>query len=586
MATHWQIGNRISNRWDVCRVLKGDSTLVYVVYDAEQRRVLAAKTLLDAVFTPALGRRFAEQARAWIALGRNAHVVQARALETIEDRPFLFMDYVSGGHLGDWLGAARLADNLPQALRLAIQFCDGMIHARAHGIAAHGDIRPQNCLITRSGLLKLSDFGMARLHGAGGAWEGPAAGLFTTRIFQRVFTPTRLRRAPEAPAAAEEGGEGILTGAPPYLAPEQFSDPKHADVRADIYSFGVLLFEMLAGKLPFVARTRDEFERLHRGAPPPAVGGDAAPLDAIVQRCLAKDPAARFGDFEGARAALAQAYEKIVGQPAPQPPAGAELDALEADNDGSALAETGFHAQALDRFDEALGLNPKLVSALLNMADLLRATGKAQEALVCYDRALAAGPREARALTGKGMALLALKRLDEAGACAEEALAAWPRSEAAQLLTGMVWSAIGQANQAIECFDRVLAGNPRSHDAWIQKALVMRDAGRLMEAIACCEQALELNPRDEESWVRKGEVLGIMGRQRDEVICYDRALEINPRNAEAWFNKGSLLCSNFHRYREAMACFEEAQKLGHPRAADGIATCRPMITFLETTRQG
>jgi serine/threonine protein kinase len=105
---------------------------------------------------------------------------------------------------------------------------------------------------------------------------------------------------------------GLVLGTLPYMAPEQFRDARAADVRADIYSFGVVLFQMLTTELPFKGNTVAKFERQHTRYDPPSLVPaiprkfvrEAVRIDGIVQRCLAKDPADRFATVVSLRRAL------------------------------------------------------------------------------------------------------------------------------------------------------------------------------------------------------------------------------------------------------------------------------------------
>ena len=85
------------------------------------------------------------------------------------------------------------------------------------------------------------------------------------------------------------------------MAPELFDDPRQVDVRADIYAFGVLLFQMATGKLPFTGQTWQELAHLHRTQPLPALSPQLAGLGPLLETCLAKDPAQRFANFHAVR---------------------------------------------------------------------------------------------------------------------------------------------------------------------------------------------------------------------------------------------------------------------------------------------
>jgi serine/threonine protein kinase len=168
--------------------------------------------------------------------------------------------------------------DLVQSLRWAIQFCHGMEHAYAHGIHSHRDIKPSNILIDKKQNVKISDLGLAsaageiRILGKGGAGTGP------------------------------------------YMPPEQFLDANRCDSRSDIYSFGVVLYQLATGgKLPFLAPIPPddspeewkaffrEMLRLHATLPPAAVD---SPLDPVIRRCLEKKRERRYSTFRELRAEL------------------------------------------------------------------------------------------------------------------------------------------------------------------------------------------------------------------------------------------------------------------------------------------
>ena len=114
--------------------------------------------------------------------------------------------------------------------------------------------------------------------------------------------------------------EGIGLGTPDYAAPEQFRDPRSVDVRADLYAFGVVLFEMITGGLPFKGRSMDALGHQHSQHKPPSIIPSvsrrhaklAKRIDEIVQRCLMKDPADRYTSVAELRLALKQLLAQLV----------------------------------------------------------------------------------------------------------------------------------------------------------------------------------------------------------------------------------------------------------------------------------
>jgi tetratricopeptide (TPR) repeat protein len=608
VAKEWLDGGR--NRWEIGKILGGGMGRVYIVYDHELREPFAAKTFQDELFrrNPMVAERFAQEALAWTRLDRHANIAQARWVENIEGKPFLFLEYVSGGDLSDWIGTPRLSEDLPQVLRFAIQFCDGMSHALSKGIQAHRDIKPANCLITEDYTLKVTDFGLAKVFDEarplGGADRAVAAGSV-----QGLAARCRLRWR-ELLGREVKGGNvpglsigatrtGTAAGTPPYMAPEQFDDAKHVDVRADVYSFGVMLYELLAGRLPLQGRTWQEFERLHKTQPPPPLVGCHSSLVTVVQTCLVKDPAARYANFDVLRGRLAEMYESLTGEAAPQPRTGIELNAVDYNNKGVSLDSLGRHAEALTCYERALEINPRYANAWSNKGGALDRLGRLAEALTCYDRAveinpsfaeawykkgialrylgqhadvptcfervLETNPRFAMAWDDKGNALAHLGRHAEALTCYERALEISPRLPLTWYNKGVALADLGRPAEALTCYERALEINSRLEDAWSNKGNALVDLGRPAEALTCYERALEINPRLAEGWYNKGVALADLGRPAEALTCYDRALEINPRHPEAWYNKGVAL-ARLGRLAEALTCFERALEI-NPRYA-------------------
>ncbi len=219
------------------------------VYKARQTRLdrLVALKILP----PEIGQdrdfteRFAREAQAMARLN-HPHIVTIHDFGQTNGLYFFVMEYVDGLNLRQVLDAERMASR--EALAIVPQICDALQYAHDQGIV-HRDIKPENILLNRQGQVKIADFGLAKLVGADG--------------------PTR-------------GAERVM-GTPQYMAPEQVQRPDEVDHRADIYSLGVVFYQMLTGEFP--AKLAE---------PPSKKVAIDVRLDEVVLRALEKDPERRY----------------------------------------------------------------------------------------------------------------------------------------------------------------------------------------------------------------------------------------------------------------------------------------------------
>ena len=557
MRAIWQVGDQIQGRWEIFKILQGGAGIVYIVYDHAFRESFAAKTFRDEIFAcdPQIGDRFMREALAWVRLDVHPNVTQARMLETIGGKPFLFLEYVNGGDLGSWIGTPRLTEDLPQLLRFAIQLCDGMSHALSKGISAHRDIKPRNCLITGEGTLKVTDFGLAKLLEAELPFADPQ---FATE--PRNFNLTK-----------------IAVGTCTHMAPEQFENIELVDARADIYSFGVMLYQMVTANLPFVGDNWKELEHLHKTMPAPHLGQINPGLANVIRTCLEKKPSNRFSSFVQLRERLAAIYQETTGVKPLEPVRGTLLNAVQSNNKGSSLGHLGHHAEAIACYDLALKLNPSLASAWFNKGVALSALKRHEEALNCYEEALRINPKSEHAWSNRGVALKSMGKTEEALRCYDRALHLNPRYPNAWINKGVACKSLGKTAEALECYERALRLDPRDASGWTNKGNAFYALGRLEEALACYESALSINSNLDLAWLNKGIALAAMHRYQDALACYGTAIELNPRQGQAWFLRGMTLVNGFRDYRDALPYFEEAERQGSKEATNAIAMCRQAV---------
>lgn len=496
MKTDWQIGDRIRNRWEIHNILSGGMGRVYLVYDHEFTESFAIKTIREELFQgePTVIERFRRESLAWISLELHQNITQARFFEVIDHRPFLFLELVSGGDLGQLIGKRQLVENLPRVLSLAIQFCDGMMHALSRGLAVHRDIKPSNCLLTEDGTLKVTDFGLAKVQDDASDPEEQMRNYERSRLghlFGRFRRPASAQTKGadstyESSVAMTELGDGV--GTAPYMAPEQFANARYVDTRADIYSFGVMLFEMATGSLPFQATTRLDYKQQHKSRSPRLDLVDNENLRAIIEKCLFKEPAKRFQIFADVRSSLDEAYENETGARSP-------------------IAATGSALSSIDWVNKGFGLD--------NL-------GKTHEAIQCYERAIELNPENAVAWNNKGFALVRLNNFDSVLNCFERATTLDPKFERAWINRGLALRRLNRVDEAISCYDLVIAINQSNAEAWNNKGAAFVMLLRNEEALGCFDRAIGFDPNRLEFRVNRFRTLAVLGRWSEALLWLER----------------------------------------------------------------
>ncbi|MEW6755569.1 MAG: tetratricopeptide repeat protein [Candidatus Latescibacterota bacterium] len=535
MPVEWRVGDRIYGRWWIRQVLLGGMGQVYVVYDEELGEVLAAKTFQDGLAARhgRLSRYFSREVHTWLHLDAHPHVTRARFVEKVEGKPFLFLEHVSGGSLREWIGTQRLTQNLPQVLRFAVHFCDGMAYVASKGIRAHRDVKPSNCLVTEARQLKVTDFGLA----------------------------TPLDAAGDGRPEAADGGQAEGTWA--YMAPERFHPPYTADLRGDLYSFGVMLYLMLVGRLPFVARTRAEWAWKHlRYAPAsPAVFSDQpAAVRQVVRTCLAKDPAERYADFVQVRQALAEAYEELTGELLPEAAGGSSLDAASWTQKGASLAVLGRHQEALVCYARALELDPESPASLTHQGVSQGALGWHDRALASFSRALARDANHLEAWIHRGLCLTAQGRPEQALHGYQVALTRDRHCAQAWLAQGMTQAVLERRDQAIASCARAVELNAWLSAAWTLQGRLHLAEGDTRVALWCAAQALERDPWHLAAWCLRGLGLAAGGRHAEAVTCYGEALVRNQTCVAAWVHRGISTAAQ-QAHGQALSLYRRALRL-------------------------
>lgn len=575
----------------ISEIGRGGMGIVFLAEDDQLRRKVALKLLRSSFAADEeRRRRFLREARAAAALS-HPNLVTVYDVGEHDGRAYLAMEYLRGKSLREVLAARELA--IDEAVDLARQVLRGLGHAHAAGLL-HRDLKPENVLVGDDGRVRLLDFGLVKSADDTDAIAGSGIrGDNTTK-------------------------DGLVMGTPGYMSPEQARGTA-VDARTDVFSFGVLFYEMLTRERPFVGPTRaDVVSAVLRDPAPradavrPAVG---RALGDVVARCLEKAPEDRWPSTEALLEALqpstANADETPPVERAPRasrwrapvaalvvvaaaavlfgvtrprtlpiaksaadggrhpiaitevpPPRSNSPEALTAYRQAMQAFRDADWAIAQERLNEAIAHDPELSAAYVHLAVI---SGASDEP-----------PSQVRSTFSRAMATRAnLSERDRALLLALEPIV---NRDPADRELG--------AKQLREL------ANAHPDDAELWHLLAMFGTFGKDEGVAAERRAVELDPQYADAWQILASELAMRGKVDEALAAIDRCLAISPLTADCRGERARLYgqlgqCSRMEEdLRRGLSSNPRAASIWHEdRAAALLAIGRSDDTILEAFRQ-
>jgi serine/threonine protein kinase len=542
-------GDVIGEKYEVRDFLgEGGFSDVYLVYSKEIKELLALKTIRDDKIRDPLRRaRIKQEAIIWVKLGKHPYLVQLKAAEEIDGRLWIGLEPIINPNNKDlrtlegYLNRGEL--EFLQVIKWAIQFCIGIEYAYQMGLKAHRDITPSNILITQDRQLKISDFGLAG-------------------VLEEISQEGQIDG--QSPKITKK-----MIGTDTHMSPEQFDNPSECDERSDIYSFGIVLYQMINdGNPPFLHGSWDEKERLHKESP-------VAPLDSelfpIISKCLEKDPQKRYRSFEELRFEFQTILKEKTGEII-EIPTKVTYEIHEFTNWATCFSNLNYDEEAIEKLDKALELDENNIPALRAKGVCLNKLGKYEEALEYINKVIELDPTDVNALSHKIACYIQLHEYQKAEQFYSENFKQLSKFPDAIHHLGRSYQDLNLHEEAIEYFDEALKHNPiEPSQIYNSKGISLRVLRQYNVAIGCFKKAIEFNP----IFFKAYNDLGVcytslpIPKYIEAIACFDfiiRQYEMYPDPVSikevlrAWSNKG-VCYIRLNRLEESKDCFDKALAL-------------------------
>ena len=432
---------------------------------------------------PHLEQLFFTEAKNWTSFGVHQNIVKTLFAEKLDGKIYVAAEFVEGNENGENRLTNYIGKNIPLHLiiKWAVQFSYGMNHCLGKGMIAHSDIKPDNILIDKDLNLKITDFGLSKSY---------------------------------------LNDEKVGGGTPLYYSPEQIFQPGNIDHRSDIYSFGIILYQLITkGAYPYVMSSPD-IRQVHLKEPVKKVNH---PLFDICKKCLEKDLSKRYQQFQ-------ELFK--------------DLDFL-AKKEGIEIPK-----QIITKDDK--------LEELYILSRSLSAIGENTGALKAIDKYLGYQPEDYSAWSQKGRLEYELGNLQNALEATKKAVYLYQYSSTALNNLGAIYLELGNTADAKTCLLRAVEIDPENSGALMNLANELVETGDISEASQCILKCFELTPQKKSLHTNSKNLLpAFVQNQLFEFSAdiYKQLLAYSSLSINEHFNYA--MCNyQIHRFNEAIKSFE------------------------------
>lgn len=449
----FKVGNYIEERYKIKKFLSKKkvqkASLVLLCWDREKEKEVVLKTYKPKYKDdPEVVDLFKQKALKWILLKNTSHISEVVSLRYLEKQYFIIFKYISPDKQQRNTLKQHIQKVLPKKLILkwCLELCEGMINARKRGILAHRDIKPSNIMIDSTKTLMISDFGIAQVR---------------KKILTDLLNYERENSDDKKISfLIQKRREDIIVGSPSWMAPETFE--AHYSVRSDIFSFGVVMYQMLnQGALPFSKQTVRGYHLQMDSAQENQIQKHLYP---IIKKCLQKKPEKRYNSFKELREELKTICERKLRTHPPPPQKKPEITFKQLFQYGISYHTLGLFTKALDYYKECLARSSQQVDPYRKITELFLDLGEPQNALKYLRKGLKKFPADLTLTFLYSKLLIKQQKFKEATTKLKQILNIKPQHIDAYNLLGKAYYMDGQFKNALTTFQTLIEEAPSIHN--------------------------------------------------------------------------------------------------------------------------
>ncbi len=560
-GTHYRAGSVIDKRYGVHQIITGGMGEVYLCLDLETSRPYALKTFKAKYLSnPKIHQLFEQEVGTWVSLEKHPNIVRCFYLQTIDQIPFMFLEWVIGDQFCGTDLRSFLKNNpleLRFALDIMIDICRGLIHAnnKQPGIV-HRDLKPENILITLEKSAKITDFGLAT-------------------IAQQAELEIETEFTDERQSLLQFGS---FVGTPAYAAPELWQ-PEKVDARADIYAVGCMLYEILTKERPFQIETEtstpidkktrlDTWRNTHETVPPPHLSKDFPDrINDIVQTCLQKEPDKRFASFWELLQEFSNVYQSLFAEEPHLLNNSSDFTPSDYIARGLTYEKLQKYDKALEDYNQALELAPHYALAYNNRGSVYAELQQYDNAIADFNHAIREQSNYAEAYANRGAAYGNINQHKKALKDLTQSIEIEPHNAHAYYNRGIVYDDLQQHEKALKDFTRAIEFAPNHEFLYARRAKTYLQRHKYEEALEDYTEAIRCTPTNAHFYIERGNIYGDLQQNKEAVDDYTEVIRTTPDSDIGYYNRGKIYFT-LQKYDEAIEDFTEAIRLNPEDAAN------------------